>query len=418
MPLIANAQGEVEGKFTVPGGIPSGSKLIRVHGQNGNKGEAVYVGQGAAERQKHDQHRNNNHHGKRWKSPPKPRKRAADGTDPIAQTFTLENTTQVTGLDLWFAVAPTSRTQVQLRDTANGLPGSEIIAEAVLDVGSVVVAGGAPTNIAFAGPVVLYGGTEYAIVVLCEDATGALAIAELGKFDATAQRWITSQPYTVGMMLSSANGITWTAHQDRDMVFRILAAQYSQTTKTVALGKVAVVAASDLMVMSYADNPSSATNIEYLLTLPDATVLTVSDGQPVQLAAPITGDVLISARLTGDGDFAPVLEPGTQLAVGSVGATGTYVTRAIPAGANVTVKVIFEALVPNGANVIVSYMGIDAGDVWTVIAAPTQSAADDGFTEFVYTKANVTEGAVRIKVELTGTAAARPRLRDFRALVM
>jgi hypothetical protein len=113
-----------------------------------------------------------------------------------------------------------------------------------------------------------------------------------------------------------------------------------------------------------------------------------------------------------------VLEPGTQLAVGSVGATGTYVTRAIPAGANVTVKVIFEALVPNGANVIVSYMGIDAGDVWTVIAAPTQSAADDGFTEFVYTKANVTEGAVRIKVELTGTAAARPRLRDFRALVM
>lgn len=54
---------------------------------------------------------------------------------------------------------------------------------------------------------------EYAVVVLCDDATTALYVAELGKQDPT-RGYVTSQPYQVGVLLSSSNASTWTAHQD------------------------------------------------------------------------------------------------------------------------------------------------------------------------------------------------------------
>lgn len=400
---VANSSGVVSGSFTIPANIPSGTKAVVAVGASGSRCETTFTGQGTITQ--------------RIMQRQTTAAVTMPGTDPLAQTFTQEKNGQFTGLDLWFSAAPTSRTSVQIRSTASGLPGQEVLAEAILEVGDISV-GGVSTRALFPCPVTLLGGSEYAIVVLCNDAIGALSVAELGKFDATAQQWITSQPYTVGVLLSSSNASTWTAHQDRDLAFRLLKANYSEAERTIALGNVAVTNTTDLMLLSYAERPDSSTGVQYHLTLPDASVLTVDDGQRVQLAAAITGNVSVSAVLSGSADFSPVFYPGTQLVPGVLGTSGTYVTRAIPAGSGVRVKTIFEAVIPSGANVVVEYKGPDAGDNWAAVPAVSNRAVDDGFTEFINEITPVTEATVQIRLTLTGSTAARPRVRDLRCIVI
>jgi hypothetical protein len=418
--LVADINGNLNGSFAIPANVPAGNKEVIFTGSGESTASAIFSGQGTIERQVWQQQTTVVE--TRWQSPPHPRwhhhhHRGRNGVDPLAQTFTLETSIHCSGVELWFQALPTTQTLVQIRETTVGFPNGMVIAEASLLPAQIEI-GGLSTDALFDRPVALLAGVEYAVVVLCNDSIGALSIAELGKFDANTQQWITSQPYTVGVMLSSSNAVTWTAHQDRDLAFRILRATYSETVRTIDLGSVAVTDATDLMLMAFADRPSSNTNVEYTLTLPDTSTITVSDGQPVELASAITGNVQISAELTGGNTFSPVLWPGTQLVSGEISGAADYITRAIPAGLNSNIKAIFEAIVPSGANVIAYYKGIDPGDVtWTEIPVAETNSVDDGFVEFICSATDVDEDAVRIKLVLSGTAAARPYVRDMRVIV-
>lgn len=439
--VVANASGVAVGSFTIPAGIPSGTKAVRVVGAGGMTGLASFTGQGTLERQVWQQQTTIV---QSWQSPPAATNQGSGGrvpvfgparvaavtgdagggdggggcdADPLAQTFILTSSAMISGVDIWFTAAPTTECRIQIRETTSSAPNLSVLIETVVPPASIVT-GGAATRITFPGPQMLQANVEYAIVVLCNDSVGAISVAELGKFDQAAQRWITSQPYTVGVLFSSSNARTWTPHQDRDMAFRILTANFTQTERIVPLGQAAVTNATDLMLMAFADRPANQTFVEYNLTLPDASVITVEDGQAVQLPAAITGNVQVSAKLQGTASFSPMLTPGTQLVAGTVAATADYVTRAIPGGASVTIKVIYEANVPSGASVVAQYKGDDAGDAWTTIPSPTTRPADDGFVEFTHTVTGVNEALVRTKLVLNGTSAARPRVRDLRVIVM
>lgn len=413
--LAANSSGVITGTFTIPAGVPSGTKQLIATGAGGQSGRANFSGQGTVERQTWQQQTTVTE--TRWQSPPPPQPPVWQSADPLAQTFTLTANTQVPGVELWFAVKPTTTTRVQIRGTTAGFPNQEVLAEARLSLANINI-GGVVTRATFNYPVNLIQGNEYALVVLCNDDVGTLSVAELGEFDDNAKRWITTQPYTVGVLLSSSNASTWSPHQDRDMAFRILGASFTQTTRTVSLGSVAVTNATDLMLMAYAERPASATGVEYTLTLPTSDVVTVSDGQPVQLAAAVTGNVQVSAKLIGTPTASPVLFPGSQLVSGIIATTGDYVSRAIPAGTSVQAKVIYEAVVPSGATVRAYYKGPDAGDTWTEMPVTATRNVDDGFVEFTHAATGITEVTVQIKLVLNGTAAARPRVRDLRALVI
>lgn len=415
MTLFADGSGVVQGKFTIPAGIPAGNKLVTFQGGGGQNGRATFSGQGTLVRQTFLQETVVTT--LRWVSPPPPQPVRGGSGDPLAQTFSMNANTQVSGIDLWFTAKSTTPTMVQIRATIAGLPGPEILAEKIIQPADINI-GGASTRILFDNPLLLLGNVEYAFVVLCGDAVGELSTAVIGTFDAGAQKWITDQPYSIGVLLSSSNGSTWTPHQDRDLTFRILAANYTSTTRTINLGNVAVTAATDLLLMSYSAKPDGATDVEYKLTLPDGTEIAVDDGQPIQLAAAITGNVAVSARLSGTSKFSPMLFPGSQLVSGQVATTADYVTRAIPGGTGVAVKAVFEALIPSGATVTVQYKGPDVGDTWTTIPQTATRAVDDGFVEFTHSITGVTETSVQIKLILTGTTAARPRVRDLRTFVM
>lgn len=416
MALIADSSGVIQGKFTIPAGVPSGNKAVVFNGGGGQRGQATFSGQGTLEHRTQQQQTTINLID--WTSPPPASTGAATpGLDPLAQTFTLPANTPVSGIDLYFTKRPTTPTSVQIRETIAGLPGSRVLAERVFSP-STVNLGDAATRILFDCPVNLLGNVEYAFIVLCGDAEGELAVAAIGSFDPAAQKWITDQPYSIGVLLSSSNASTWTPHQDRDLKFSLLRADYSANSRTINLGQISVNAATDLMLMSYAERPDSATDVQYRLTLPDASVITLSDGMPVQLAAAVTGNIAVQAVLTGNGSQSPLLHPGSQLVAGQVAVTADYVTRAIPAGSNVSIKAIFEASIPSGANVTVQFKGPDAGDAWTAIPQTATRVVDDGFVEFTNSVAGVNEQTVQIRLVLTGNTAARPRVRDLRTFVM
>lgn len=414
--LIASGAGVLQGRFTVPDGIPAGTKAVIIHGTGGSRGEQFFHGQG--ETVLRMQQRVTVETWQRYTSQPaKPKFVVGPSTDPLAQTFTLAEACQCSGVDLWFT-GKSGEVIIQVRETAHGLPtapGSTGLVEARLQPADIVTDGG-PTRVTWP-PVTLQAGREYALVVLCDDALTALSIAEVGKWDTVSGRWITVQPYQVGTLLSSSNASTWTPHQDRDLAFRLLRANYTETERVIALGSVELDGATDLMMLGYADCPADEASLIYEVALPGGETLQLADGQPARLQVPVTGEAQLYARLRGNTRMAAVLTPGVQLVEGRVAAVGDYVSRAVTAGADCTVKVIFEADLPGGSAVAVEAQADGAGS-WMPVPYLSAGAPSAGYREITHALEGVTAGSVRVRLTLSGTTAARPRVRNLRVVVL
>jgi hypothetical protein len=337
--------------------------------------------------------------------------------DPIAQTFLLSQDAQIIGVDLWFSAVGTSDVMVQIRTVSNGFPTRTGLAECRKKPADISV-DGTHTTFSFDAPLFLSANEEVAIVVLCNDAVTQVDIAEIGKWNGSS--WVTEQPYTVGVLLSSSNALTWTAHQDRDLRFRIVNQTYSGTSLTVNLGSTPVEDVTDLMVMGLASKPTVATDVTYRLTLPGGAVKTVSANAPINLTAAITGDVLVEALLTGSSAMSPVLFQHGQLAFGWLSLEGDYVSRAMTAGTGSRIHVIVEAQLPTGSSLNFYWKGIDSGDTWSVSAIPQIASvmSDGGFVEVTYEVTGVNEDFIQVKAVLAGTAAARPYARNLRVMVL
>jgi hypothetical protein len=84
-------------------------------------------------------------------------------------------------------------------------------------------------------PITAVPDMQYCIVAMCNDAVWRLRVAGLGEVDGPTQQRISAQPYIVGVLFSSSNNQTWTAHQDKDLQFRLGGPSHTVTTRTVRL---------------------------------------------------------------------------------------------------------------------------------------------------------------------------------------
>lgn len=401
MPLQANAQGVLTGTFTVPKNVPSGTKLVEFFGKGGSSGAATYTGATSVLVQ-------------RWLTVRvRPR-----FYDPLAQTFTLPANRHITSIDLRVrALGNTANPiSVQIRGTENGVPTQEILADAEREATELNTT--APWHRwTFGTPVYLKADTEYAIVVLTDDPIHALAIAQLGKADPSTGRWITTQPYTVGVLLSSSNASTWTPHQDMDLTFRINAAQFSATTRVLDLGTIELDGASDLAAIAPIDRPSNATNVVMRYTLANGTQIDLQPGQNIPFDGRVSGEVTAQAILTGSALESPVFFQGAQTAVGDLIESANYFTRAVTVGTSKTIKVTFEALTPGSSAVVPAYEGATAGQ-YTALSSPEAQPVGDGWVEYTYASPTVTQDTTRVRLVLNGTTAARPRVRKLKVVVV
>lgn len=401
MALAADANGVLKGKFQIPANVQAGSKSVQLVGSGGSKGTATFVGEGTLVSNVLQS----------------VTRTTQEFYDPLAQTFSLTDENQIGGVELVVIAKGDTPISVQIRETQTGYPTQTILAEAKMQPSQLTV--GQWNRWVFDRPVRCLANVEYAIVVLCNDAVGAIAIAELGKWDSTNMRWVTQQPYQVGVLLSSSNASTWTAHQDRDMTFRLLARRYNQAVKEVSLGKIDVTAATDIVVSPMLDNPATGADSELVLTMPDNSAVTASDGQVIRLPSEVTGAIQLTARLRSTAKASAMLYPGSQLVVGTIAKTAEYVSRAVDADANgCNVRVILDGQLPSGSSAKVYLSGVDAGDTWIEMPAngSTIPLGDDIY-EYQYYSQNVKEAKVRVKLVLTGNAAARPYLYNLRVSI-
>jgi hypothetical protein len=422
---VTYSGGTVLGSFMIPPNVPTGTKLTVFTGDAGSAGQASYVGTHTQQTvitfvyvpasvyvapEEPVTMSTADYNNWWWAS------YYAGSIDPLAQTFTLERRVQLAAVELWFAVAGTQDILLQIRETSLGMPSRGVRGSARFPAASLLT-NGQPTRIPFPAPVTLEADTEYALVVMTVDADSSVRVAELGKYDATVNKWVTSQPYQVGTLLSSSNASTWTPHQDRDLAFRLLSAEYAPLTRTVDLGTVAVDGVTDLLLLAAVEIPDSAARALFDLSIPGTGVLTVSPGQPVKLTTAVSGDIGIAARLEGSAGASPILYPGTQLAFGTVAGSAEYISRGIPAGQNARVRVIFDALIPGGAAVAVAVAGIDPDDTWADAGFSSASPVDEGFVEQVYEVPVISEDMVRVKLALSGDTTARPVVKNLRVIV-
>lgn len=399
MTLVANAAGELSGKFMIPPGIPAGAKAVRAVTAGGLTAVASFTGRGQITT---EERRTVTTVTETWVR-----------VDPLAQTFTLAESRHIPGADLWFANAGDKDILVQIRTTEAGFPGQNVVAEARIKH-TAVASTTAATRVLFPAPVWLDAGIEYALVTLTDSATTALRVAQLSQFDADAQRWITGQAYQIGVLLSSSNASTWTAHQDKDLAFRLLGCNFTATERTIELGTATVADASDFLAQMNVDIPATGTGVEIRATAPDGTVYRMTPDAPIAVPARIDGAMALSVVLTGGAKVSPVLYPGIQFVAGDQEASGQYVSRAFPVGTTARVSVTFEAFTPGLSTVACE---IQKGDgTWQALTLTSGTDVGDGWVERNYTVTGFTATVSRVRLTLAGTTAARPRVRKLRAV--
>lgn len=397
----ASGSGVVTGAFTVPANaITAGTKRVIAVGAAGSKAEANFTGQGIVEIETVQRTVTVNNFSR-------------TGKDPLAQTFTLNQGRFITGIDVRFcAKGNVARpVEVEIREVDNGEPTQKIVAQTRVDMAGVVV--NTWTSITFAMPVWLPADREFCFVLKTSDNAHALSIATIGKFDATAQRWVSKQPYTIGVLLASSNDSTWTPLQGSDLAMRIRAAKFAPISKTVNLGTFTVANASDLMVRAATLIPTAAARIDFEIERANGEIHTVRSGQNWQLTQYISENVIVRAKLSGNSKVSPVLFPHALLVAGELQASGTYVSRIMEFGAAVRVSALMMHRLPAGSSLTVDY---DLGDnTWLALTAQAPKTLNDGWSEQEFRKLAITGTQGRIRITLAGTPAARPEISDVRA---
>ena len=393
----ANAQGVINATFTIPAGIPAGTKQVVVTGSGGTRGSATYTGTNTVTTET-----------RRTVTTIQ-----VERYDPLAQTFTLDRPRHVSGAEVWFTKKGTSEVRIQIRDVLLGYPNRAVLAEGRIQPGSIQA--GRYNRIEFDRPVLLSAGTEYALVVLTDTGDHELAIAELGQWDLNGNAWLTRQAYQTGVLLSSSNAQTWTAHQTMDLCFKLLGARFVASKKVINLGNVTLGNVTDLLPLAEIEYTSANTEATFVLKSGNTEVARIQPGQTLSLTEKLSGVYTLLVELSGEENLSPVLYSGVQLIQGKLRDTADYVSRAFPCGADKQVLVTLETLQPGSSNVQVY---VQTGtSAWTEATLQSFTDVGDNWRERTYA-ASCSKQETRVKIILTGSPSGRPRARLLRTVVI
>ena len=419
--ITANSSGELSGTFTIPENIPSGTKTVVVAGEGGSTASATWAGAGVLNIE--TLRRVTTITQVQWSGFSGAGGDGwgiggggggGNGKDPLAQTFTLIEDRHVSGFDFRVCAVGNEGNSitVEIRTVENGVPTLTVLAQAIVSMEG--VSPGQWIEARFNAPVFLTADRSWAVVIKSDDAEHALSIARLGDFDATIQRFVSAQPYSIGVLLSSSNAETWTPHQAEDLTFRVVAAKFSPTTKTVALGSIGVSGMSDMLIRAGVETPNSQTGLIFEVERADGTITRVQPGQVWSLDEYVSENITVRAVLTGTEKASPTLFPRPILITGELASSATYITRAFSMGSAIRMSAFLKSQLPAGSTLTVE---IDAADDdWDTVAQHASTVLDGGWIEREFRVDPYTADQGRLRITLTGTPAARPVLSDMRAV--
>jgi hypothetical protein len=431
----ANGSGVIALSFTIPASMPAGRRPIRATGAVGSFAQTVFVGEGTVDiqtlRRVHLVAR---------EAPPPPAPTfvfvpeaqqvwqpvvwdnggggggGAGDPDPLAQSFALAEGRLVIGVNFRFTFIGNraNGVRIQISPMVNGFPSNEVLAEAFVNMATPVV--GDLIEARFRAPVYLDGLQQYCVVVLTADPDHAVAIARLGDvydLPGGGQARVSSQPYTVGVLFASANRISWTAIQEADLHFEIVAAKFAPTTRTINLWTGALTNISDIMVRGGVELPTDAAGFRYELVRATGQVIPLAPGQNRPFAEFLNETVTVRAVLTGTEKISPILYPGTLIVGGRIRTSGTYITRLFPMGSAVRLAAVLSQFTPAGSTVTVEQD--NGGATWNALTAGTSTLIGNNWSDVKYERDPVTAANGRVRITLAGGPAARPAVAALRA---
>ena len=403
----ANAKGQVSATFTVPPNVPCGSVEVKLSYANG-EGSAVYQAQGRKQI---------------IQDTVLTTTTVAKTTDPLAQSFSFEDDTVLTKVGLYFASKdPDKSIIVQIRSVDNGYPGTTLYTSKELRAEDVKVSGDSRvvTEVSFDDPVYCKADTQYAICILSDSNLYSMFIAELGKMDVLRGNLVTSQPYTNGVLFSSSNNLTWTAHQTMDLKFDLYKAQYTGKG-TIIFNDVSDIQINRLLLAAQAIDYKNA-GIEWFYKVGTngswLPIETYVDREISSVAA--ANLVSLKAVLNVAYSTSPIIAKDCINLIGFLEKSkGTYISRQVTmSDAFTRARIIMDIAKPSGTAVDV-YIMTDASTSWRkVTESPTVTPVDEEFSTYEWTIADLNSKNYRVKIAIeTSNPLIKPRIRKLRNIL-
>lgn len=217
--LKADATGYTKGSFTIPANVKTGTREVKITNIN-NVGVTSFKSEGRLQKYRETTTK---------ETIILRRTQPRVFSDPLAQSFMFMEDVLLTAVGIYFSVKDaTLPIVIQIKEMINGYPTGNILAEKTLLPADITVSANSSieTKVTFDDPVLCKSEISYAIVVLTESTAASVYVAEMNRKDLLTNNMIQKQPYVEGVLFSSSNATTWTAHQEMDMKFKIYGADF------------------------------------------------------------------------------------------------------------------------------------------------------------------------------------------------
>ena len=253
--LTTDANGAVSGTFLIPNNsalnFPTGEKEFKLTQSSANDDEvtttsatAMYTAAGLIETRENVIISTRTPVLSRTSVSDSQGARASTGqvrwVDPLAQSILLDKSAFITSLSLNFTSKDAAiPVQTQIREMVNGFPTQTVVPFSDVTLNPSAVSTSAATTFTYPSPVFLQDGIEYAIVVIANSNQYNVRYAQIGHEDQNGNR-ISQQPYA-GVLFKSANASTWSADQNKDLMFTLNRAVFDiSVTRTAILRNAAL----------------------------------------------------------------------------------------------------------------------------------------------------------------------------------
>ena len=387
----ANPAGELSATFMVPPNIPAGTKTVQALGAGGSMGRADYTGRGTITLEE--------------------RRRVTtifEQFDPVYQSFTPTEGFHFGSYVFRFA-AIGNRDEpvvVQLREAVQGEPDRTVVAEAIVDMHTATTE--ADTEVFFPALPFCEAGVERTVVLLTNDPSHAVAVAELGKFDQFLQRFVTQQPYQVGVFGGSSNNRAWTKYQELDQYFKIRKAKFTEASRTVTLGTIAAEDVTEILALAGVEIPSTATGIDLIFERPNGQQIKVAPGTSVSLDQTLNEDLIVKAVLRGVANASPILFADPLIVLGALSSSDTYASRAFICGNDRKVRAEMRARLPGTSTATPGFS--TNGVAVTNLPLISQDDDGDGWRKYIFELDDVSAPTIHAHLTVSGSALHRPEI--------
>lgn len=343
--------------------------------------------------------------------------------DPVAQSFSLEKDHMLDSVGIFFgAIEKSKNVIVQVRECTNGYPNNVVLAETIIPTEDINISqdGSVETKVIFKNPVYCKKDTTYAFTVLTTSNKSAIFAQELGEKDLLTKEIVAKNPYVPGLMFSSSNALSWTAHNTENLKFNLYVNEYEKTSY-VYFNKFTNIDFDGFNLLADTSVPVD-TNLTWEYSADEGKTWLPLAPEQVNLLDNSLDSLSVRATIETKGNVSPAIALDSLLIAGLKNKNkSNYVSRNITLDQYYTdIKVIADVYSPSGTGVTFYYSTDVDGKEWKPLSQSGEAKVKvvGGFTEYTYTATVSKAKNFRVKIAMTtNKTTVLPMVRGLKCIM-